>query len=590
MKRFSFTLQLLLLLLLIQSCEYPLNDEYSRTVEQVDPESLSIRLSPVDSVYYLTGLTHFSCKALTEGLILYDVHVFIDTTEITTYTNDDNSRFYLDCKDYQDGEYSLNLVVTTNTTSNSLADMLGAEGFIHSGSWKLIVDKSPPTPVQMTGIFNDNGILKIEWEKYSKKNFGCYKVVKTVITEYGTAVTNVVEVVSDSNRTYFYDSTFAGGWAEYVVRVETPIFKAASSEKKVYSDEYPEIKADWKYDNLVEVSWNKCKYPKAFVKYALVINHQETIEIDDINTTSLSGNYGILSHESSFRLSVKSRNARVDNGSVYNLISNTTSIVGEEFTAFSSAMKNQVNGYIFFVDATKLYSYNPLSGRIETIMLHPTTYPDYVLSPNFDKLFFGSNTKYINPTTFMINTVPPFNYLISNLSLTNYGIGNVSGSLRMYDYNNFVHGINLNINSYSDLSISENDKYIFDFDKYGYVLDCYEISNGLISKIWTIPAKQYMLIPGEPEKIIVSNSTSVEIRSVGNNQVLLSLPAGTHFLNDVYSPQKLFLIYDYVNDNLEFYNYETGEKLKSIYGESANYCYSGNTLFSSLGYKIPINW
>lgn len=47
--------------------------------------------------------------------------------------------------------------------------MLGAEGFIHSGSWKLIVDKSAPTPVQITGIFNDNGIVKIEWEKYSRK-------------------------------------------------------------------------------------------------------------------------------------------------------------------------------------------------------------------------------------------------------------------------------------------------------------------------------------------------------------------------------------------------------------------------------------
>lgn len=190
----------------------------------------------------------------------------------------------------------------------------------------------------------------------------------------------------------------------------------------------------------------------------------------------------------------------------------------------------------------------------------------------------------------MIITVPPFNNLISNLSLTNFGIGRVSGSLAMYDYNNFAPGIGLSFPSGYDLSISENDKYIFDFDSWGETLDCYEISNGLVTKIWTIPATDFRFIPGQPEKIIVKNSTSVEVRSVSSNKVLVSIPAAKHFLNDVYSPEKLLLLYDYYNNNLEFYDYETGQKLKSIQGENAKYYYSENTLFSSQGYKIPIIW
>ena len=481
-------------------------------------------------------------------------------------------------------------MLVTNTTSGSLADLLGAEGFIHHLSWKLVVDKSTPTPVQITRIFNDGGIVKIEWEKYSKINFGCYKVVKTVRSESGYSTTNVVEVVTDRNRTYFYDSTFVGGWSEYFVRVESPIFKTASSEKMVYSDEYPEFKAEWKYDNYVELSWNKCKYHKAFVKYVLYINNQSPTDILDLNTTTMSGNFGILSQESSFMLKVISRNARIDNGNVYNLNSSTTSIVGEEFIPFSSAMKNQVNGYIFFRDATKLYKYSPSSGGIETVMLHPTYYADYVLSPNFDKLFFGSNTEYINPSTLQIVTVPAFNNLISNLSLTNFGIGRVSGSLAMYDYDNFVQGISLNFTSIHELSISEDDKYIFDYNKWAEVLDCYEIINGLVTKIWTIPAIDYKVIPGQPDKIIVKNSTSVDIRSVSSNLVIISIPAAKHILNDVYSPQKLLLLYDYYNSNLEFYNYETGVKLKTIHGGNANYYYSENTLFSSYGFEIPISW
>lgn len=590
MKKLIKSLSYLLLVLMFQSCEYPLEEEYYREVAQVDPNTLNISLSPNDSVYYLTGITHFSCNTLTDGLTFYDVRVFMDTTEITTY-KDKINEFFLDCKDYTDGEYILNVVLVTSTTSGSLADLLGAEGFIYHLSWRLVVDKSTPTPVQITRIFNDSGMVKIEWEKYSKINFGCYKVVKTVITEFGiSSLPKVVEVVTDRNKTYFYDSTFVGGRSEYFVRVESPIFKTASSEKVVYSDEYPEFKAEWKYDNHVELSWNKCKYPKAFVKYVFIINNQSQIDILNINTTTLSGNFGILSQESTFNLKVISRNAKVENGNMYNLYSATKCIVGEEFIEFESAMKNQVNGYILFTDRSNLYKYSPLSGQIETTIPHPTHYPEYVLSPNFDKLFFGSNTEYISPPSLMINTVPAFNKLNSNLSLTNNGIGRASGSLTMYDYNNFVQGINLNITGISDLTISEDDKHIFNFDAYHEVLDCYEIINGQVTKIWTLPAIEYKLIPGQPDKIIVKNSVSAEIRSISSNQVINSIPAAKHFLEDVYSPQKLLLLYDYSNGNLEFYNYETCEKLKTIHGRTAKYYYSENTLFSSQGYKIPISW
>lgn len=582
-------LYFILLTLLFQSCEYPLDEEYYREVAQVDPNTLNISLNPTDSVYYLTGITHFSCNTLTDGLTLYNVRVFIDTAEIATY-KDKINEFYLDCKDYTDGEYTLNVVLVTNTTSGSLADLLGAEGFIHHLSWKLVVDKSAPTPVQITRLFNDSGIVKIEWEKYSKVNFGCYKVVKTVKSESGHSSTNVVEIVTDRNKTYFYDSTFIGGWSEYFVRVESPIFKTASSEKVVYSDEYPEIKAEWKYDNLVELSWNKCKYPKAFSKYILNINDQSLIDIMNINTTTLSGNFGILNQESTFNLKVISRNARVDNGDVYNLNSDAKSIVGEEFIEFSNAMKNQANGYIFFSDESNLYKYSPFSGGIETVMPHPADYRDYVLSPNFDKLFFGSRTEYIDPSSLMIITVPAFNHLISNLSLTNNGVSMIPGELVMYDYNNFAQGINLNAAGSGAWSISEDNKYLFLFDKYHEILDCYNISNGQATKIWTLPAIEFKLIPGQPDKIIVKNSTSANIRDVSSNQVVISIPAAKHVLEDVYSPQMLLLLYDYANDNLEFYNYETGVKLKTIHGSTAEYYYSENTLFSSQGYKIPISW
>jgi len=579
------SLSFLLLILMFQSCEYPLDEEYYREVAQVDPNTLNVSLSPTDSVYYLTGITHFSCNTLTDGLTLYDVRVFIDTTEITTYKDKIND-FYLDCKDYTDGEYILNVVLVTSTTSGSLADLLGAEGFIHHLFWKLVVDKSTPTPVQITRIFNDSGIVKVEWEKYSKVNFGCYKVVKTV-RGYPP---NVVEVVTDRNRTYFYDSTYIGGWSEYFVRVESPIFKTASSEKIVYSDEYPELKSEWKYDNHVELSWNKCKYHKAFAKYELYINNQSPIEIMDINTTTLEGNFGILSKKSTFNLKVTSRNARVDNGNVYNLNSTAYCIVGEEFIDFTSAMKNQANGYILFRDESNLYKYSPFSGGIETVMPHPADDPYYVLSPNFDKLFFGSKTEYIDPSSLMIITVPEFNYLISNLSLTNNGISRVSGLLVMYDYNNFVQGIGLNVSGSGAKSISEDNKYLFILDKFDEILDCYEIINGLATKIWTLPATEYKLIPGQPDKIIVKNSTSADVRNVSSNQVIISIPAAKHTLKDVYSPHKLLLLYDYYDSNLEFYNYETGVKLKTIHGQNANYYYSDNTLFSSSGFKIPISW
>ena len=583
------SLYFILLTLLFQSCEYPLDEEYYREVAQVDPNTLNISLNPTDSVYYLTGITHFSCNTLTDGLTLYNVRVFIDTAEIATY-KDKINEFYLDCKDYTDGEYTLNVVLVTNTTSGSLADLLGAEGFIHHLSWKLVVDKSAPTPVQITRLFNDSGIVKIEWEKYSKVNFGCYKVVKTVKSESGHSSTNVVEIVRDRNKTYFYDSTFIGGWSEYFVRVESPIFNTASSEKVVYSDEYPEILAEWQYDNYIELSWSKCKYPKAFVKYVLYLENNQPTEIFDINTTKLSGNFCKLGEESTYTLKVFSRDPSIYNGDIYSLQSTVKCNIGEKFIKFESALKNQVNDYIIFSNFTNLYQYSPISGQIETIIPHPTRFPRYVLSPNFEKLFFGSDTAYISPSSFEIITVPSFNSLKSNLSLTNLGVCSTSNSLALYDYDKFILGTSLNITSSNDLTISEDNGYIFDFNKWGEVLDCYKITNGIAEKIWTIQATDFKLIPGQPNKIIVKKSTSVEIRSVSNNQIIGSIPAENHYLKDVYSPQNLLLLFNNNSYSLEFYNYETSEKLKTIRGNNAVYCYSNNTLFTPFGYKIPISW
>ena len=489
------------ILLLLSGCEYRLKDDYYRELNIRDSANITIDLETINSGFVLKGSTTYSFHSETNDLDLLSIRVFVDGGEIMNYSTK-GGIFQLDGMNYSDGEHELEIVVTTHSGSGSLADLLGAEGFVLSRSWKFYVDNSMPVPVKITNIHNDNGVLKIEWERYTKYNFGKYEIVK-VSDElgYGTKVSRSLGFITNPDQNYFYDYSYVGDSAKYQIKVFSFLGYAADGDFKLFADEKLSISTTIISGSKVRLSWNRCKYDKAFKNYRVSIYRVPDQLLYNINTTSIEGDYGILGTAVQLALLVYSNESKFD----IHTYSETSITIGQPFMAFIKFYKCQGNNDILL-----------------------TTYPD-------------------------INRY------------NSYGLVNQS-PMKLFDFKNMKVIGELNINKGYKTSISEDNKYVFQIDNDDNSLKCYNIENGNATLIWKNMAQNFQLIPGSPDKILICNGALTEIHNVATNEITTSFPNESSEILDIDSDSKIVLFSGFTNyqSTLELYNYETGLKIQAI--------------------------
>lgn len=122
------------------SCEYQPEKEYFREVQRADSANLGITINPQQTSYVISAITSLRYSLQTGGYKLYKVTVFVDEKAIGYYTVA-SSYFKLDPKDYTAGLHQLTILITTNSATGSIADLIGMEGFIYSRSWDMTVIK-----------------------------------------------------------------------------------------------------------------------------------------------------------------------------------------------------------------------------------------------------------------------------------------------------------------------------------------------------------------------------------------------------------------------------------------------------------------
>lgn len=578
-----------LLVISFAACEYPLNDEYHSNVKPTDPSTLEVSLNPEQTSYVLTGTSKFSCKALTKGLKIYKIKVLVDSDEIYSYDDVDAAGFSLHCKDYSEGIHELTVLISTNSNSGSIADIAGIEGFVLAGSWELIVDKSPPTAVQITRIFNDGGILKIEWEKYSKNNFDRYTIVRSYKNlPDGYVNTEAIGYVYDSLQTFFYDSAYVGGWSEYKVVVTTPIDLKAWSQPKAYDDPAPNFKVEWIEEDIMKLSWSKCNYPKAFRQYRLSLDYDTVITVNDVNTNSITGHFGVLGRQRYFQLEILTKKQYDLTGVIMSRIEKG---VGIPFMKFNQLLKNSITDDLIISGDKKLYRFNAASGKFMDSIGHPDSYrqSNYILSPSNDLLLLPDPpVKSINPVTFKVTDIPVYSIFSKNLSNTSYGIASVSAGLALYDFKNLITVSTMPEMNWNAKYLSGDNKYLFEYVEYANTLKCFQINNGQLTLIWSNSIQGFGFIPGSPELILISTENNFQVRNIATNQSILSIPlTGWKNILDVDPDSKIVVLYS--SDVLYLYNYQTGMKVRSFDASYTNtYYLKNNTLYSPAGFKLPL--
>ncbi|MFZ5941308.1 MAG: hypothetical protein ACOYXB_12125 [Bacteroidota bacterium] len=202
-------LTIIFLTTLLCSCEYPLNKEYFREVEEPAPSHpITLEFSEEADTIFLFQKTEISYDFDTKGLDIIAVRFTMEEKSWEFYTA--KGSFFLDPKYYSDGFHELHAELYTNSGSGSIADIAGGEGYYASRTWTVWIGEiggGYDAPVlQMRNSMTEEGYLKIEWDKCSQFNLSYYYLV---LPDYSA------HKITKQDSTVYIDKKFVGGTKKY---------------------------------------------------------------------------------------------------------------------------------------------------------------------------------------------------------------------------------------------------------------------------------------------------------------------------------------------------------------------------------------
>jgi hypothetical protein len=212
------------------------------------------------------------------------VFVPINYSPYLTYKSEDTllkvANAYLDDKLYstnnsKDGEFNFSLSGIENSIhylrveffkrsgTGSIADKLGAEGFVYSKSWVIIFKFENEVSSKIYKFKPTEGTLNIEWTKYQGIGFKEYRIY------HGDGSGNILDTIAfinDINTVSYIDSSFVGYKLEYIVEIKTDkrILGRISS---FFEDQLPKAWVNTNSEGKFLIRWDQNKYLKNIKQY-----------------------------------------------------------------------------------------------------------------------------------------------------------------------------------------------------------------------------------------------------------------------------------------------------------------------------------
>ncbi|MBW6537885.1 MAG: hypothetical protein K0B11_22955, partial [Mariniphaga sp.] len=268
MRTFYLPLLLVILIAGIASCEYQLNSENFREIAPPDTtQTINVSLSPFETQYMFTIPAYVTYDLNTFGLTVYNVGFFVGEQSIHQ-GNTQTGNFMFEPSPWGIGVETMTMVVTTNTNTGSLADLLGVEGLVFQHSWEVLLDGGNPIPVEITSIENKNGVLEIEWEKYERFNFQKYILYKNFGEVEWEGEKHKIAEINNQEIHRFADSSFVGETGIYWVEIYASNQKAVSQRQR-FDHPFPQLDTTWVSGGSARFTWTKNDFYNAVEKVTL---------------------------------------------------------------------------------------------------------------------------------------------------------------------------------------------------------------------------------------------------------------------------------------------------------------------------------
>lgn len=386
--------------------EYPKNAIID--IDYIDgPDTTEIDESDTLWVRYDNSLA-FDVSTYVKGHEIYDVRYSINGYELESiilldYQEEiDRStrNLVVESNKMRIGINKVTVVMYVNTNSNSIMNTIDAETFVYAKSF--YVDKFADE-VQVTyplSLKVENGMLKIEWDKYNYPDFNYYLVDR------------ISKKITEKDSTYFYHPSFieedpADGTIDFEVYADgSPYAIVSTSLTKKYS--IPELKYEIQ-DDAVLFHWNKTRFYNMAVKYQLhnlnmSTGRRESVfyETTDVNDTTYLMSEPLFGMSFGMELLFLKQNDVADWAKVGKRIPELTigETIPEKVNWFD--LYDIATDKLIFVDDNKVYKYSEETNEIESTSTGEFPYYRYNSSVNRTK-FIASGT--IHFTVFDIATL-----------------------------------------------------------------------------------------------------------------------------------------------------------------------------------------
>lgn len=426
---------LILVQILFLGCEFR-PDEIHMT--QINPPNeygppIMVSLNDKYDTIKIGWTTNFNYNITGTNNKIISVIVTLDGQELHHYVGDYGQafNFILNPAALNDGNYHLHIEIMISTKSGSLADILGAEGYLYEMDWPVIVDRTPPRKLNFISIDSLETGVKITWEKFDHPSFNSYKLTKTSSAFFGTD-----ELVFHDNphQNSFIDTTYLEGMiVNYQIELNgiCSNFNCSYINEKQYFQLPPKPNIAYLKNFEVEVIWEPPS-KKTLLDYYYLHRSQTTVSINeelkisdpDIRKQRETITFGISNYFGV--LYVPKLNHQVYPSNL--LRGESEYSMGEEMPIchYISLIGNSPN--VLFSNKGKLYKYNLSSGIQTDSLAFNSNKPDYFTISNDGHLFgYCENGKFITRTT--------LGFSLMN-SMDNAEFENTSSNLLMYSLSN----------------------------------------------------------------------------------------------------------------------------------------------------------
>lgn len=529
---------LILLSLVLSSCLYEPGGENFEPVQPLgEVPTLEVDLNINSDTVYIHSALISHITFTSEDTLLKTAQVYLDERLHTT-VHSSNGEFFFSLNNQAISVHHLKINFFKRSGTGSIADQAGAEGFVFSKSWVVLVKRGDQLNSMINKFTPMEGSLKIEWTKYHGIGFKEYQIFHG--NEIGQ-IADTVAIVKDVNTTSCFDPSFVGYKLQYIIRVVTdeytfpPVFS-------YFEDKLPPASVTTNSDGKFIIKWEQSKYFNNIKEYDIYETFTNQSDVNKIATVSSSAGLQYVNENSKFGIATrfyitpvpKTRFRPTQMIYEFRKRSSSTKVIvlGDSISPYmQSEIATPLGDHCYYQKLNYICKYNSKTAIEEQFPFNPWSLVR--VSPNGKYLLVYSEEKFILYNTEDMSvistttqkdisgyTMDPYN-IYYKFSVSDNGIGvYYNHGLLLYDFINkkLLHRFSIR---YPDsglfIKISSNGNYVaFNSTSNGttYTTYLYKVENSSITQLFEANGQYFDFDPVNKQNFIYFNNNKLITKSL----------------------------------------------------------------------------